>query len=91
MKATSIDERRRCPFGSLAWGLPFDGLVDVAGKHDCTELRAQVADPDQQGNADGNLLGAPVVNVDVGDREKRARRVGSPAELAGDNRAFDRP
>ena len=36
-------------------------------------------------------LAHPVVNVDVGDREKRARRVGSPAELAGDNRAFDRP
>ena len=70
-------------YGVVRWGLqlPFNGLVEVAGTHDCTELRAQVADQEMQGSTDGPPLGALVVDVDVGDREIRARRVGALRNL----------
>ena len=31
--------------------LPFNGLVEVAGKHDCAQLRAKVADEEKQRDA----------------------------------------
>ena len=48
---------------------------------DSTKLQAQIADEQQQRNADGPPLGALVVNVDVGDREVGARRVGCPVHV----------
>ena len=42
------------------------------GAFDSTKLQAQIADEQQQRNAELPPLGAPVVNVDVGDREVEA-------------------
>ena len=52
---------------------------------DSTKLQAQIADEGQQRNAELPPLGALVVNVDVGDREVGARRVGCPAEPASNH------
>ena len=38
--------------------LPVNGLVEVTGKHDCVELRAEVADEQQQRDAHGSRFGA---------------------------------
>ena len=43
----------------------------------------------EQGNTDGPPLGAFVDDVNIGDREVRARPVGSSAEVASDNHALD--
>ena len=53
-----------------------------------TKLQAQIADEQQQRNAELPPLGALVVNVDVGDREVGPRRVGRPAEPASDHHAL---
>ena len=66
-------------------------FVKIAGKHDRAKLHAQIADEPQQRNADGPPLGALVVDVDGGDREVGARRVGQPAELASDHHALEWP
>ena len=53
-----------------SWELPFNVLVEVVGTHDRTELRAQVADKQQQRDAHGSPSGAFIIDVNVGDREK---------------------
>ena len=64
-------------------------LFKVTGEHHHAESETQVADEEQQRNAHRQLRGALVVDVNVGDREVRARLVGSSAELAGDNHVLD--
>ena len=56
-------------------------FVKIPRQDDSTKLQAQIADDKQQRNADGTPLGAPVVNVDVGDREVGARRLGRPVHV----------
>ena len=50
-----------------------------------------IAEEQQQGNADGPPLGALVVDVYIGDRETKARRVRQSAELASNIHALDGP
>ena len=50
-----------------------------------------IAEEQQQRNADGPSLGALVVDVNIGDRETRARRVRHSAELASNNHSLDGP
>ena len=64
-------------------------LFKVTGEHHRAESETQVADEEQQRNAHRQPRGALVVDVKVGDREVRARLVGSSAELAGDNHVLD--
>ena len=71
--------------------VPAQHLIEVAGEDDSEELRAQIADEQQQRDANRPPLGALVVDVDVGDREVGARRVRRPAELASNNHALDSP
>ena len=62
-----------------------DFFVKITRQLDSTKLQAQIADEQQQRNADGPPLGALVVDVDVSDREVGARRVGRPAEPASNH------
>ena len=64
-------------------------VVEVTGEHHRAEFETQVADEEQQRNAHRQPRGALVVDVKVGDREVRARLVGSSAKLAGNNHALD--
>ena len=50
-------------------GFTFDSFVEVAGKHNHTELEAQAADEQQKRDAHRPPLGALVVDVNVGDCE----------------------
>ena len=45
--------------------LPFNGLVEVAGEHDCAQLRANVADEQQQRDAHGSPFGAFIFDLQV--------------------------
>ena len=74
------------PFGAASRSAP---LLKITRQLDSTKLQAQIADEQQQRNADGPPLGALVVNVDVGDREVGAPRVGRPAELASNHHALN--
>ena len=66
-------------------------LNEVSCKHNRTELEAQVTDEEQQRNAHRPPLGALVLDMDAGDREIGARRVGSSAEVACNNHTLDGP
>ena len=55
--------------GASCWKVSVCSLVEVTSKHDRAELRAEISDEQNQHNADGPLLGALVVGVDVGDCE----------------------
>ena len=48
---------------------PLNGLVEVPGEHLRAGLETQVADQEEQGNADRPPVGTLVVHVDIGDRE----------------------
>ena len=80
LKAASNGEIRGWSMG------PFAAVSRLAPllKDDSTQLHAQVADEQQQRNANRPPLGALAVDVNVGDREVRARCVRRPAELACD-------
>ena len=80
-----------CLHGIARGGFTFDSLVEVAGKHNRTELETQVVDDAQERNAHRPPLGALVVDLDVGNRVIEARRVGGSAELAGNHHALDSP
>ena len=54
--------------GGLEWRNP-STIIQVAGEDDSEELHAQVADEQQQRDANRPPLGTLVVDVDVGDRE----------------------
>ena len=62
--------------GATCWKFSFCSLVEVTGEHDRAELRAQIADEQNQRNEDGPPLGTLIVDVDVGDCEVGAQRVG---------------
>ena len=53
------------------------------------QLGTQVPDQDEQGHAHSPPLGAQVVDMDLGNRKARARKVRGSAELARNNHAFD--
>ena len=78
--------------GVSSWEqLPFNGQVEVAGKHDRAELRAKVADEQQHRGAHRSPSGAFIIDMNVGDRGIRASHVGSPAELPRDHHSFTSP
>ena len=79
------------PVGVSSRELPLNGLVEVAGKHDNAEHRAKVADERHQRDAHGSASGAFIIDMNVGDREIRTRRVGSSAKLVSDHHAVNRP
>ena len=66
-------------------------FVEVASEDDSAKLQAQVADEEHLRNAHGPPSCALVVDMDVGDGEVGARRVGRPAELAGNHHALNGP
>ena len=70
---------------------PLVAFVEITRQDDSTKLHAQIADEQQKRNTDGPPLGALVVNVDVGDREVGARRVGRPADRASNHHALNGP
>ena len=72
-----------------SWRFTFDTLVEIASQ-DSADLHAQVADEQQERDANGPPLGALVVDMNVGDCEIGARLVGRPAEVAG-HHALDGP
>ena len=76
---------------SVRRGFAFGTFVKITGHDDSTKLHAQVADEQQEGNAHGPPLGTLAVDVDVGDREVGARRVGSSAKLATNYHSFNGP
>ena len=80
-KLTGAAMVRRSVWRSFALG----SFVEITNQLDSTKLQAQIADEQQQRNADGPPLGAFVVNVDFGDREVGARRVGRPAQPASNH------
>ena len=57
-------------------GFTFDSLVEVAGEDGSAKLRAQVADEQQERDANRPPLGTLVVDVNIGDGEIGARLVG---------------
>ena len=65
--------------------------MKITRQDDSAEFRTKVANEKQKRDADGPPLGALLVNVDVGHREIRARRVGRPAKRASDHHAFNGP
>ena len=65
-------------------------FVEVACEDDRAKHHAEVADEQQQRDADRPPLGALVV-VNISDREIGARLVGRSAELAGDHCALHGP
>ena len=73
------------PLGAASLSVP---LSKITGQDDSA---AQIAEEQQQRNADEPPLGALVVDVNIGDRETRARRVRHSAELARNNHALDGP
>ena len=66
-------------------------FVEVASEDDRAKLHAQVADEQQERNANRPPLGALVVGVYICDREIGARRVGRSAEVAGNHHSLDGP
>ena len=69
----------------------FITLVEVAGKYNRTELHAEVADEQQERDANRPPLDTLVVDVNICDCEIGARWVGRSAELAGNHHSLDGP
>ena len=85
-------KRRDPAFAKVArWRFPSDSLAEIASEDDGAELHAQVADEQQESDADGPPLGTLVVHVNIGDCEIGTRLAGRPPELAGDHHAFNSP
>ena len=85
-------ERRDPAFAKVAsWRVAFNCFVEIADEDNSAEIEAQVPNQEEQGNANGPLLGALVVHVNIDDCEVGARLVGRFAELASDHPAFNSP
>ena len=69
----------------------FITLVEVAGKYNRTELHAEVADEQQERDANRPPLDTLVVDVNICDCEIGARWVGRSAEYAGNHHSLDGP
>ena len=69
LKAASIGEIRRSP-KIARWRFTFNFLVEIASKDDSAYLHAQVADEQQERDANRPPLGALIVDVNIGDCEE---------------------